>query len=96
MWLAMSRTKQQYTQHVQAANSTAATLVQCAIPGIVVDAKEVAPRLAIRVGILHLAQGMLVSEHTSLEVSHQGFVAPKLIESPSQNPTNQALPQSDF
>lgn len=67
--------QQTTVQHV------AGTLLQCAIPGIVVDAKEVAPRLAIRVFILHLAQGMLVSEHTSLEVFHKGFIAPKLVGS---------------
>ena len=92
LWQAKSTTKQIYTHHGQAANSTAATLVQCAIPGIVVDAKEVASRLAIKLCILYLAQGMLVSEFTSLEVSHQGFVAPVLVETSSQHPTQQALP----
>ena len=40
--------------------------LQCAIPGVVVDAKEVTPRFAIRVFVLHLAKGILIGEHTSL------------------------------
>lgn len=77
-------------------STSAASPLQCAIPGIVVDAKEVAPRLASGVNILYLAQGMLVSEHTTLEVIHQGFVAPKLISGSGQRPTEQSLPQSDL
>lgn len=36
----------------------------CTAPGIVVDAKEVASRLAIWVLIVHLAQGGLVGKHS--------------------------------
>ena len=49
------------------------------MPGIVVDAKEVTARLAIRVLILHLAQRVLVCEDSSLQVVHESLVAPQVI-----------------